>query len=99
MGSWPPQQADMAQWQVAIQEQVLLHVVLMVSAGPGYRLQDDLKPGSHATSHTFYIYRTAKDTFVCLFFCIKEGKKSIRDAGLLSVLRRVHILNHVSASL
>lgn len=53
MGSWPPQQADMAQWQVAIQEQVLLRVVLMVSAGPGYRMRDDLKPGSHATRDAF----------------------------------------------
>lgn len=43
----------MAQWQVAIQEQVLLRVVLMVSAGPGYRLRDDLKPGSHATRDAF----------------------------------------------
>lgn len=43
----------MAQWQVAIQEQVLLRVVLMVSAGPGYRMRDDLKPGSHATRDAF----------------------------------------------
>lgn len=43
----------MAQWQVAIQEQVLLRVVLMVSAGPGYRMQDDLMPASHATRDAF----------------------------------------------
>lgn len=73
----------MAQWQVAIQEQVLLHVVLMVSAGPGYRLQDDLKPGSRATSDTFDTRRTVQETLVHLFVCIREGKKSFPDVGLL----------------
>lgn len=68
----------MAQWQVAIQEQVLLRVVLMVSAGPGYCLQGDLKTGSHATSDTFYTYGT---NFL-LIPCICKGEKPFRDAAL-----------------
>lgn len=88
----------MAQWQVAIQEQVLLRVVLMVSAGPGYRLQDDLKPDSRAASDTFYTYRTVQDTVV-YFLHSEKARKPFQDAGLQSILRRVHILNRVSATL
>lgn len=71
----------MAQWQVAIQEQVLLRVVLMVSAGPGYRLQDDLKPASHAASDAFCAYSTAWGSSVCVFLR-KRGKDAFKDAGL-----------------
>lgn len=80
----------MAQWQVAIQEQVLLRVVLMVSAGPGYRLQDDLQPGSRAASHTFCTSRTVQAKCVCLFFALEKVRNLLwmQDS---SVSSRVHV--------
>lgn len=70
----------MAQWQVAIQEQVLLRVVLMVSAGPGYRLRDDLKPGSDERC-IFTLAGRRGDKFALVFFCIREfsGCRTCQD--------------------
>lgn len=95
MGSWPPQQADMAQWQVAIQEQVLLRVVLMVSAGPGYRMRDDLKPGSHATRCISTLTGQRGDEFALVFFCIRE----FSGCRTLSVLWSFNSLNHLRVCL
>lgn len=61
------QQADREQWQGAIQEQVLLHVVLMVSVGLNYILQVALKLGAFQRVQCFALSLTfSAYTLECL---------------------------------